>query len=106
MILGGNFGLMMLTIKSEDWAKEKEYRLACPLSAEVTEVKESPLVMRDGFLEIGDLLHAVIMGCEMPSEGRRAYKGAVKRPWAARPIEARRSCSTQILSDTGECGLV
>jgi hypothetical protein len=68
MILGGNFGLMMLTVKSDDWAKEKEYRLACPLSAEVTEVKESPLVMKDGFLEIGDLLHAVIMGCEMPGE--------------------------------------
>ncbi|HTU43757.1 MAG TPA: DUF2971 domain-containing protein [Bryobacteraceae bacterium] len=74
MLLGGNFGQMMLTVKAKDWEKEEEYRLACPLSEEVTEVKESPLVMKDGFLEIGDLLHAVIMGCEIGAEEERIIK--------------------------------
>jgi hypothetical protein len=74
MIIGGNFGQMMLTVKAKDWEKEEEYRLACPLSEEVTESKESPLLMKDGFLEIGDLLHAVIMGCEVGEEEERIIK--------------------------------
>jgi len=78
MLLGGNFGQMMLTVKSKDWEKEEEYRLACPLSKEVTEAKESPLVMKEGFLEIGDLLHAVVMGCEVGAEEERVIRELLK----------------------------
>jgi len=78
MLLGGNLDQMMLTVKSKDWEKEEEYRLACPRSGEVTEAKESPLVMKNGFLEIGDLLHAVIIGCEMGGEEERVIKELIK----------------------------
>ena len=78
MILGGNFGQMMLTVKAKEWEKEREYRLACPLSPEVTDVKDSPLVMKDGYLEIGDLLHAVIVGCEMPGEEEKVVRELLK----------------------------
>jgi hypothetical protein len=78
MLLGGNFRDMMLTVKAKEWDREQEYRLACPLSADVTDVKESPLVMKDGFLEIDDLLHAVIIGCEMPGEEEKAVRELLK----------------------------
>lgn len=74
MLLGGNYGTHMLTVKAKEWSEEKEYRLVCPLSEDVTQSKESPLVMNDGFLSIGDCLNAVIVGCEMETEAFQAIR--------------------------------
>ncbi len=62
--------------------------------------------MKDGFLEIGDLLHAVIMGCEMPCEEEGLIRELLKDHGQHVRLKRVSSCSTQILSDTGECGLV
>ena len=78
MVLGENFAPMMLIAKAKDWEKEEEYRLVCPLSEGLTEAKGSPLVMKDGFLAIGDLLNAIVLGCQIEPEKERAIKDLLK----------------------------
>ena len=41
-------------------------------------IGKKPLVMRDGFLPIGDALNAVVMGCEMGDEEERIVRELVK----------------------------
>ena len=50
----------------------------CPLSEGLTEAKGSPLVMKDGFLAIGDLLNAIVLGCQIEPEKERAIKDLLK----------------------------
>jgi len=78
MVLGGNLVNHMLIVKAKEWEKEAEYRLICSLSEELTQVKESPLIMKDGFLPIDDALHAVIMGCEIGKDEEAAIKDLLK----------------------------
>jgi hypothetical protein len=80
MVLGGKFAYQMLTVKAKEWEKEEEYRLVCPLSVEVTDAKESPFVMKDGFLPIGATsLHAIIMGCQMGEDEEQEIRQLVKK---------------------------
>jgi hypothetical protein len=54
-----------LLIKSDVWCYEKEYRLICPVSSDVTQSKESPFILKDKFLSVeGNALKAIIIGCQ------------------------------------------
>ena len=54
--------LKMLLIKSDDWAREQEFRLICQ---RFTDVKESPLILDGDYLSIGpNDLKSVIVGCQ------------------------------------------
>jgi hypothetical protein len=79
MLIGDGFMNQMFAVKAKEWEKEAEYRLVCPLSAETTESKESLLVMKDGYLSIGNCLHGVIMGCDISKEAEEAVRAVVKQ---------------------------
>jgi hypothetical protein len=59
----------MLVVKSDVWRYEQEYRVICPTSVDATDIKDSLLILEDGFLDIGpNALEAVIIGCQMSDE--------------------------------------
>ena len=60
--------LAMLTVKSDDWQYEKEFRLICP---RFTDVTASPLIMDGNYLPIGtNYLTSIILGCQMERDSK------------------------------------
>jgi hypothetical protein len=62
--------LAMLTVKSDDWQYEKEFRLICP---RFTDVTASPLIMDGNYLPIGtNDLTSIILGCQLERDSKAA----------------------------------
>jgi hypothetical protein len=61
--------LSILTVKSDDWTYEKEFRLVCP---RYTNVKDHPLCLDGDYLSIDALdLKSIILGCQITPEAER-----------------------------------
>jgi hypothetical protein len=68
--------LAMLTVKSDDWQYEQEFRLICP---RLTDVKASPLIMDGDHLPIGPTdLTSIILGCQIEEEAASMIRELVK----------------------------
>jgi hypothetical protein len=58
-------GLDLLLMKSDVWSYENEFRIIGLAGDSERPVKEHPLLIKDGFLDIGEgALKAIIIGCE------------------------------------------
>ena len=70
-------GLSVLLTKSKDWSYEREYRIIGFAEGVEMPVKDHPLFIKSGYLEIADgTLTAIIAGCEANFE---AVKSVVRK---------------------------
>jgi len=66
---------VMLIVKSDEWAYEKEFRLICP---RFTDVRAAPLIMEGNYLMIGpDDLISIILGCQIEDKSAKAIEEMV-----------------------------
>jgi Protein of unknown function (DUF2971) len=67
---------IMLIVKSDDWAYEKEFRLICP---RFTDVRAMPLIMDGNYLPIGaGDLTSIILGCQIDNKAATSIEEMVR----------------------------
>lgn len=67
---------IMLIVKSDEWAYEKEFRLICP---RFTDVRAAPLIMEGDYLIIGPKdLTSIILGCQIEDKSAKAIEEMVR----------------------------